>query len=220
MKSALLRIRAMNRDNLLALIMIPFYTVGLIGHIVEATRPLILSLSPYFLLIFGALALLPPARERRPGVLLWAVGTLVVSFALEAVGTATGVPFGPYTYGTVLGVHLLRVPVVIAFNWVIVILGAVILSRRITSHPLLAAVIAGAAAVLFDFIMEPVAVALDYWTWHAPTIPLQNYGSWFAIALLSALAFNLSRLSVRSLLPAYYVGIQTVFFLVLRFTAA
>ena len=214
------RIRRMDRDVLLALIMIPFYLVGLAGHIVGPTRPLILRISPYFLLVFGGLALAPAARERRPGLWIWAAGTLVVSFTVEAVGTATGVPFGPYTYGTVLGVHLLRVPVVIALNWVIVILGAVILSRRITSHPLTAALIAGAAATLFDFIMEPVAVALSYWTWHAPSIPIQNYAAWFGIAFAAALLYNLSGATVKSRLPMYYLGIQSVFFLVLRLTVA
>lgn len=72
--------------------------------------------------------------------------------------------------------------------------------------------------MLFDFVMEPVAVSLSYWTWHAASIPWQNYLAWFAIAALSALGFHLFRLRVETKLPLAYVAIQLVFFLVLRFT--
>jgi putative membrane protein len=74
--------------------------------------------------------------------------------------------------------------------------------------------------VLFDFVMEPVAIALSYWTWQAASIPWQNYAAWFAIATLSALAFNLFKLRVETRLPLAYVAIQLVFFLVLRLTVA
>jgi putative membrane protein len=208
----------MNRDTLLGLVMAAFFIVGMVGHVVEATRPLIVSLSPYFLLVFGLVSIFPLVRERRKGVLIWALATLVVSFFIEAVGTATGIPFGPYTYGTTLGAHVLKVPPVIAFNWVIVILGSIIAAKMVSRQPFVSSLAAGAAAVLFDFVMEPVAVSLSYWTWHAATIPWQNYLAWFAIAALSALAFNLFRLRVETRLPLAYVAIQLVFFLVLRFT--
>jgi putative membrane protein len=211
-------LKKLDRDTLVTLLMVPFFIVGAAGHVVDATRPLILSLSPYFLLIFGLLAVYPVIRERRRGVLVWALGTLIISFFIEAVGTATGIPFGPYTYGSTLGAHVLKVPPVIAFNWVIVILGSIVAANMVTRQPIVSSLLAGGSAVLFDYVMEPVAVSLSYWTWHAPTIPWQNYLAWFSIAALSALAFHLFKLRLQTKLPLAYVAIQLVFFLVLRFT--
>jgi uncharacterized membrane protein len=192
-----------------------FYTVGLIGHLFETTRPLMLAVTPYFLLLFGLIPLAPVIRERSRGVILWAVSTLLITFFLEALGTHSGLIFGPYTYGPTLGLKLLKVPVVIALNWLIVIVAALSLTRSIRS-PYLAALVVGAAAVLFDFIMEPVAIGLDYWFWHTPEIPLQNYLAWFGIAYLSALVFRLCRLKVDNRIPVIYMTVQFIFFLILR----
>lgn len=192
-----------------------FYTVGLIGHLFETTRPLMLAITPYFLLLFGLIPLAPVIGERRRGVVLWAVSTLLITFFLEALGTHSGLIFGPYTYGPTLGLKLLKVPVVIALNWLIVIVAALSLTRPIRS-PYLAALVVGAAAVLFDFVMEPVAIGLEYWFWHTPEIPVQNYLAWFGIAFLSALVFRLCRLKLDSRIPVIYMTVQFVFFLILR----
>jgi putative membrane protein len=192
-----------------------FYTVGLIGHLFEATRPLMLAITPYFLLLFGLIPLAPVIRERSRGVILWAASTLLITFFLEALGTHTGLIFGPYTYGSTLGFKLFKVPVVIALNWLIVIVAALSLTRSIRS-PYLAALLVGATAALFDFVMEPVAISLDYWIWHTPEIPLQNYLAWFVIAFVSALVFRLCRLKVEDRIPVIYIAVQFIFFLILR----
>jgi putative membrane protein len=199
-----------------AAVAVVFYLVGFVGHHLPRTQPLMLRFTPGFLLVFGLAALIPALRGARPALLLWGAVVLVLTFLLEAAGTATGRIFGPYRYGKTLGPRLLAVPLVIAFNWLLVILGAVSLSQRLIPQPLPAAVLAAALAAGFDVLMEPTAVRLDYWTWQAPTIPLQNYAAWFLIALAAALTFTLAGLQVSSLLPAGYFLIQLLYFTALR----
>jgi len=193
-----------------------FYAVGLAGHLIAASRSWMAVMTPYVLLMLGLAAVAPVFRAARRGVWIWSAAVFAVTFLLEAAGTATGRIFGPYTYGAALGWKLFEVPVVIAFNWLLVILGFTMLVGRWIRSPIWGSLLAAALTAGFDFLMEPVAIRLDYWTWQAPSIPLQNYVAWFLIALAASLAFTVPRLTVRSPLPARYVLIQAVFFAGLR----
>jgi len=199
-----------------AAVMVLCYLVGFVGHRMRRTLPLMLRLTPGFLLVFGLAALLPALRGAEPALLAWGAVVLVLTFLLEAAGTATGRIFGPYTYGRTLGPRLLAVPLVIAFNWLLVILGAVSLSRRLLPSAVPAALLAAALAAGFDALMEPTAIRLDYWSWQAPTIPLKNYAAWFLIALAAALSFALLDLQPASLLPVVYFLVQLCYFAALR----
>ncbi len=205
-----------NRELVVTVLMAVFFLVGLAGHLVGRFRPLMLALSPYFLFVFGVFALYPTVRQGSWKLRFWMIGTLLITFGLEAAGTATGAIFGPYTYGPTLGFSLLDVPVVIAFNWLIVILGAHGISKRIFKNDILSALGTGAFALFFDFVLEPVAIALHYWNWHADGIPLQNYAAWFLIAAAAAYVYNKLQLGVPNQRLRNYVLIQLVFFTVLR----
>jgi putative membrane protein len=204
------------RELIVAVSLGVFFLVGFIGHSLPATLPWMLSMTPYTLFACGLIAFFPVFLERKRWVLIWALLVYVVTFALEAVGTATGKIFGPYTYGSTLGPQLFSVPVVIAFNWLLVILGALGLAWLIFRRRLPIAVATAALAVGFDYLLEPTAIRLQYWTWQTPGIPLQNYLAWFLIALVAALFFVYLRLSVKTRLPLIYFLIQFVFFAALR----
>ncbi|WP_368671773.1 carotenoid biosynthesis protein [Lewinella sp. W8] len=81
----------------------------------------------------------------------------------------------------------------------------------------LAALLAGIFTALYDVAIEPVAIALDYWTWAAGDIPLQNYLAWAAIAFAISLPLQLLRIRYRSPLLLVYLLAQLFFFLVLNF---
>lgn len=205
------------RELIIAIALAIFFLVGFIGHSLEATLPLMLSMTPYTLVICGLIAFLAVFWERSKGVLLWALLVFVITFFLEALGTATGKIFGPYTYGATLGPKLLAVPVVIAFNWLLLILGSLSLAGLIfRNKKLLTALLAALLTVGIDYLIEPTAIRLDYWTWHTAGIPLQNYAAWFLIALASALFYVYLKLSVKTRLPLVYFLIQLVFFAALR----
>lgn len=200
-------------------LLVCLYAVGTAGHILPATRGLMLLMTPWFLLVTGAAALiLAWPEEKRMSFALWAAVAYLVTFTLEAVGTATGLVFGPYTYGTVLGFHLFAVPPVIGFNWVLVILAFADLACRLPGGRWYGPVLAAAAATGFDWIMEPAAIGLGYWTWTGGAIPLQNYLAWFLIALVAATAWSLLGLKARRPAAAVLTAVQALFFLILRLT--
>jgi bisanhydrobacterioruberin hydratase len=196
--------------------LLAFFAIGFAGHLSPDMRPLMLGLTPVALLVTAGIVAVSLVSERRAGVAVWAAAAFVAGFALEAVGVATGLVFGPYSYGTVLGPKLLGVPLVIGLNWPLVILGAATFAVRLTRSPLAAALLAGALTAGFDWVLEPFAVSTGYWSWQAGSVPLRNYAAWFLISTLLALAFTGRRLSVRSPVASIAVAIQVVFFSGLR----
>jgi putative membrane protein len=115
---------------------------------------------------------------------------------------------------------VVEVPVVIAFNWVLVILGALILARLITRSRVAAAFLAAALAAGFDLLLEPAAMRLGYWSWTGVAaladIPVRNYVAWFLIALAAGLPFALLRIPAKSRVPMAYFLIQAAYFAALR----
>ncbi len=177
-----------------------FFGLGLVWHLIPFTSNLVRPLTPYMLLVFGVLVMAPFIAADGFILLIWAVASYAAAFALEAAGVATGAIFGPYEYSSVLGTNILRVPPIIGFNWIVVVSGCATLatflvyigmpkvdggrSMRVI-RILVIALVSGILAAAFDWVMEPAAVALDYWTWLVPTIPFQNYFTWFAFTAVS-----------------------------------
>jgi putative membrane protein len=190
-----------------------FFLVGIISHHVEATREFMFFLTPWFLLVFGLISLIPNLVRKNGKFFVWAILTYVVTFFLEVLGVKTGLVFGQYIYGDTLGLKLLEVPMVIGFNWVLVIAGFTVTLEKPNIHPIFKALVVASAAVVFDFVMEPVAIAFDYWTWADVYVPLQNYVAWWLIAFFSAMGYYLAKIKVEQKLSTVYVVLQFVFFL-------
>jgi putative membrane protein len=123
------------------------------------------------------------------GVLLLVAATAI---AFEAVGLATGVPYGSYTYSDALGPTLLGVPFLVPLAWLMMAwpsrLLAELLTRTVRSGRRRAARIAVATGVFaaWDVVLDPQMVQAGYWTWTHPhpglpgigTVPLTNLGGW------------------------------------------
>lgn len=154
----------------------------------------------------------------------------IIGMITEIIGVNTGLLFGHYTYGTVLGPKLYGVPLLIGFNWFIIVFCAgsfmtqfLALMQRNTKLPIspiastMAVVLGGAIlATCFDHILEPVAVKLHFWSWENGQIPLLNYFCWFAIsAALLSITMYIKRFSVNKFASSLFI-IQTLFFLALN----
>lgn len=130
------------------------------------------------------------ARFTAMLVVVTAGGGLLV----EAVGVATGVPFGAYAYTDTLGYQLLGVPAVIPLAWTMMGYPAFVVGRRITRHPIAGPVVAGAALAAWDLFLDPQMVAAGHWTWapssgpHLLEIPVGNFAGWFGVATLMMFA--------------------------------
>lgn len=210
----------MERQNFIerygaVLLLAIIYSVGILGHSLENSLPLMKDLTPFVLLLSIVLVIWFTRSDWNKKVIIWAVSTFLVTFILEAVGVATGAIFGKYTYGSTLGPGLFDVPIIIGINWVIIIYAFVSILTKVTDNLFAFVFLTGSATVAFDFVMEPIAIHLNYWDWDNGVIPFQNYVSWFIISSLAALVYFFLKQKPQNNLPIYLVVIQLVFFLLL-----
>jgi putative membrane protein len=203
-------------ERLILLLLVPFYAIGVLLHTLDATLPMMLAFTPYTILATSILGFFFEVRARNTKVLGWAVITFQSTLVLEIVGVATSLVFGAYTYGSTLGLKLFGVPLLIGINWTIIILGIVQVAGKHLANPYLAALVTASLTVLFDYVMEPVAIAFDYWTWAGGAIPLQNYLAWFCIAFVFAFLFAKQKLAAVNRVPTLIVIVQFAFFVGLR----
>lgn len=104
---------------------------------------------------------------------------------IEVVGVSSGEVFGVYRYGETLGVKLANVPLLIGVNWFIIVfcVGAV-LKKYLKHQRTLKAAIGAVILIVLDFLIEPVAVKFDYWSWENSEIPLKNFIAWFFVGFV------------------------------------
>jgi putative membrane protein len=114
-------------------------------------------------------------------------------FLAEAVGVATGFPFGAYAYSAALGPRLLGVPVVIPLAWTWMAWPAWIAAGHLVNRAAARVGVAAVGLATWDLFLDPQMVAAGYWHWSTVDIPLRNYVAWLAVAL--ALMAPLSRVS-------------------------
>ena len=126
----------------------------------------------------------------------WAAGMVLltggVGLLAEAVGTATGVPFGHYTYANTLGHKAFGVPLVIPLAWSMMAYPALLLGRRLSGSRVTAALLGGWALASWDLFLDPQMVAAGHWRWSqvrhalpgAPRVPVSNYLGWLAVAVV------------------------------------
>ncbi|MCW2605617.1 MAG: hypothetical protein JWO60_310 [Frankiales bacterium] len=120
------------------------------------------------------------------------VTTVGVGFLAEALGTATGVPFGDYAYAGSLGPRLLDVPLVIPLAWAMFGYPALLVGQRLASSAPAAALVGGLALASWDLFLDPLLVGDGHWAFAsrtgalpgAPAIPLTNYAGWLLVAVL------------------------------------
>jgi putative membrane protein len=137
---------------------------------------------------------------RGPRVAAALVGTATLGgFAVEAVGVATGFPFGTYDYSGQLGPKVLGVPLIIPLAWTWMAWPAWLAAIRLTSRRAGRTALAAVGLAAWDLFLDPQMVAEGYWRWLDPTpalpgvpgIPIGNYLGWlgFAVVLMTALSY-------------------------------
>ncbi len=112
----------------------------------------------------------------------------------EAVGVATGIPFGRYSYAGTLGPAVLGVPLVIPLAWVMMAWPAYLVGLRLGRTAPARIAVAAAALASWDLFLDPQMVAAGHWRWAdpspalpgVPAVPLTNYAGWALVAVVLA----------------------------------
>lgn len=129
----------------------------------------------------------------------YAVGFLVIvsglGWAAEAVGTATGIPFGCYDYTLGrLGPAVAGVPLVVPLAWTGGIYPIWVVAGLLTDRTALRIGATAVGAVGWDLFLDPQMVADGHWRWcvtdaglpGTTLVPYTNYLGWFAVAAIMA----------------------------------
>ncbi len=220
------------RIQIATTIAIVFHIVGLIG-ILGFNSDLIIASSPLnLLLMFGLI--LYTQNTRNVSFYLFLLTCFIGGIIIEIIGTRTGILFGDYAYGTTLGPKVLNVPFIIGINWFTVIfccgtsmhmmmfkLVKKIDADETIKKPILktiSVIVDGATlALIFDWLMEPVAIHLGYWSWGGTgEIPIFNYACWFIFSMLFLLVFHFCNFEKQNKFALNLLLIQIMFFTLLR----
>jgi putative membrane protein len=122
---------------------------------------------------------------------------------MEAVGVATGFPFGAYSYNSTLGPTLIGVPIIVMMAWAMMAYPALLAAQRISRTRAGVVVFGAWILAAWDLFLDPQMVSEGHWTWSSPDpglpgvpgIPLTNYVGWVITALI--IMALLARLPVR-----------------------
>jgi putative membrane protein len=182
-------------------------------------------------LMTALLILTHPQKDKS--FYLFVIIVFIAGFMAEVAGVNTGSFFGRYSYSSVLGIKLWNVPLVIGVNWFIVIYCTGIATQAYENYMLkrindkrisgnrqlkFTSFIVDACflILLYDWILEPVAIKLGYWQWENEKVPLSNYVSWVILSALLLAVFRKLNRNKQNIFAVNLFLIQVLFFLILR----
>lgn len=202
-----------HRNSILVLLIL--HVVGLVGISIPQTKDLVLSLSPINLFIGFLLLLVSEFKDKR-SLLTFILIAFAIGFGSELVGVHTGILFGNYSYGANLGIKFMEVPLIIGINWAVLAITSASLTEKLIENLSVKVLANTVLMVFFDFVMEPVAMKSDFWSWHNDQIPFYNYVCWFFVALLLQLIYLIFfKIKSNIVFKSLFI-IQLVFFTLLN----
>lgn len=152
-----------------------------------------------------------PINEKKGIILFSAIA--IAGYLFEVAGVATGKIFGEYAYGINLGPKLFDVPPIIGINWaVLCFVSCGIIEKIYLKSIIFKAALASFLMIFMDFFIEYSAPGFNFWEFTNPTVPLQNYVSWFIIAFCFNLAIFKYKAEKDFEISAHIYGVQLLFF--------
>ncbi len=148
-------------------------------------RDWFISQSALNLLLCAGLVTLNNTRNQNVVLLI----PFLIGMLAEIMGVQTGLLFGSYSYGHMLGWKLFGVPLMIGCNWALLVYATAVIAGSVGGSVLMRALLGASMMVLLDAVMEPVAPRIDYWIFANNHVPLKNYIHWFLVALVAHLFY-------------------------------
>jgi putative membrane protein len=210
-----------------------FHAVGWAG-IVWIDQAGFVSMTPMNLLL--SLALIFWTQKERDGAFfVFFLAAFQTGFFTEYLGVNHQLLFGHYRYEHALGFSYFGVPLMIGVNWFMIVYCSAAAAQMILkftgisahqstsaalrfAEEILFIVIGALITMCFDWIMEPAAIQLGYWTWLSDAgIPIKNYRDWFLVSAFLLWLFRRLRVQAQNQFAIFLLLIQTLFFILLRF---
>lgn len=193
-----------------------FYLVGIIGIAVSPYSSFFVGLSFFHLLLSFGILLLGRKKYSAP-FWLFILMSFLIGMVVEWIGVNTGLLFGSYAYGTVLGPKFLGVPLIIGINWAMLSIVSAALLATLRLHFWLEVFASALLMVFLDFLMEPVAMKLGYWSWKGGLIPTYNYVCWLFTAFVIHILYRKWKLNEANNVAVALFIYMTLFFTILNF---
>jgi bisanhydrobacterioruberin hydratase len=200
-------------EKIVAFVLIILQAVGIYGFLTY--WPAVIDLTPLNLLVHVFAILFFGYKYGNHKLILFSIIAWMGGFIIEAIGVNTGWPFGDYTYHEVFGTQFYNTPLLIGFNWVILLLGSGSLINTVFGdkiHIIYKVTIGALLMTLIDFLIEPVAVEFRFWTWEEEQIPLSNYLSWFIISFVLLLIKYAMIPTFKSMIANVILILHLIFF--------
>ena len=145
---------------------------------------------------------------------------VVAAFAAEAIGVATGFPFGEYAYTDALGPQVAGVSLLVLLAWTTLAYPSWLVARRLVGagpgrrRALARVAVTAWALTAWDVFLDPQMVAEGHWGWAfpepslpgTPGIPLTNYAGWLLTSAVIAVGLDAVHRTARRHWGAREVG--------------
>lgn len=201
-------------ERALALLLLSMFVFGAVGINLAATKYFFEPLSSSTLLYaFVVMMIAHKAYNLRFITVL--VFAFCVGMGVEIVGVKTGAIFGKYEYTSLLGFHLLSVPIIIGINWISLTYTTNNIAAYLIKNKAFASIFAAMAMVGFDMLIEPLAIKHKFWIWlDDGSPPIQNYISWFIVSLILSFTYQ-SLIDTKLNFMTVIFSIGLIFFLLI-----
>lgn len=199
------------RSYIAVFVLLLFYVFGFRGMINAAERDWFVSKTPLNLILTTGLFLWAN-KDYRPRFLALCAMIWVICFFVEVAGVSTRVLFGSYDYGQTMGLQWLKVPLLIGANWLVLVLSTAGIVQNLRVPVAIRWLLAAALMVALDWVIEPIAMQLDFWNWENGIIPLQNYIAWFVVAFAMQALLHTVKPKLNTALCVFIYAIQLLFF--------
>lgn len=204
-------------ENLAIIILSILYLVGIVGISVPI-HPDFALLTPLNLLFSLAIVLYFHPKWNRSSVLFLFL-CFGIGYGAEVLGVQTGLLFGSYEYGPVLGPKVWETPLMIGINWILLsYCSGMLINQLLTKqHQVIKAAAAALVMVGLDIFIEPVAIKYDFWQWEGrASPPLQNFLGWWLVAFIVLLFFTFLLKNQKNKVAIALLALQFVFFIALN----
>jgi putative membrane protein len=197
-------------------LLILFYIFGTLGISSEEFNHFFLPLTPFNLLL-TLFIFYKVNNDFSKRFLILSFIIFFIGYSVEAIGVATGILFGNYSYGSLFGFKVFDTPVLIGVNWLFLSLSAYGVVHYFTKKWFFLLVIPALLMTSLDFFIEPVAMKLGFWSWEKNIIPFQNYAMWFLTSAIIHGIIYLFNPKINTKISFVVLISQFVFFGVLYF---